>query len=86
MQNKYIKWTKIILNPKSIIPISPLHDPIMCPPTSIALVSLQALYKVAIINSKDEAAMYTPDSMMAASLVEEKVNTKQSEYSYLSSK
>ena len=50
---------------------------------AIALVSLQALYKVAIINSKDEAAMNTPDRTMAASLVEEKVNTNQSEYSYL---
>ena len=53
---------------------------------AIALVSLQALYKVAIINSIDEVAMNTPDRTMAASLVEEKVNTKQSEYSYLSLK
>ena len=53
---------------------------------AIALVSLQALYKVAIINSKDEVAMNTPDRTMAASLVEEKVITNQSEYSYLSLK
>ena len=57
-----------------------------CYNIAIALVSLQALYKVAIINSREEVAMHTPESTIAASLVEEKVNTKQSEYSYLSSK